>query len=64
MAGAGSGELENLRFYGVDEALALELHPVQRGALEQVRLWRAMRPEERAKPRPTPLFRHRRWVTE
>ena len=61
---AGSGELESLRFYAVDEALGLELHPVQRGALEQLRLWRAMSGAERDRPRPTPLFRQRRWLAE
>ena len=61
---AGSGELENLRFYPVEEALGLELHPVQRGALEQVMLWRAMSPKEREAKRPTPLFHERRWTQE
>lgn len=61
---AGSGELENLRFYPVDEALGLELHPVQRGTLEQVRLWRAMSEADRMSPHPTPLFRERRWLSE
>jgi 8-oxo-dGTP pyrophosphatase MutT (NUDIX family) len=61
---AGSGELENLRFYRIDEALDLPLHPVQRGTLEQVRLWRAMPAREREHPRPTPLFRLQRWRSE
>lgn len=61
---AGSGELENLRFYGVEEALALELHVVQRGVLEELLRWLSLPERERHAARETPLFRHRRWVME
>jgi 8-oxo-dGTP pyrophosphatase MutT (NUDIX family) len=61
---AGSGELENLRFYGIAEALALELHAVQRRVLEEALRWLSLAEKERHAARATPLFRRRRWEME
>ncbi len=61
---AGSGELENLRYYGIEDALGLALHPVQRHMLERALEWRAMPERERQMPHSAPLFRNRRWLSE
>jgi 8-oxo-dGTP pyrophosphatase MutT (NUDIX family) len=60
----GSGELEDLRWYGVREALALDLHPVQRGVLEHLRAWLDLPPAERSTLQTTPVFRNMRWRPE
>lgn len=56
----GSGELEALRFWPVAEAMAADLHPVQRGVLEQVR----RRLAGAAEGVGMMLFEQRRWVEE
>ncbi len=56
----GSGELEALRFWPVAEAMAADLHPVQRGVLEQVRRRLAGAGEGVGMM----LFEQRRWVEE
>ena len=44
---AGSGELEGLRFYPAEEALALDLMVVTRTVLHRLLAWRAMPPAAR-----------------
>lgn len=44
---AGSGELEGLRFYPVEEALVIDLALVTRTVLGRLMRWRAMTPAER-----------------
>jgi 8-oxo-dGTP pyrophosphatase MutT (NUDIX family) len=56
---AGSGELEGLRWYGIEEALSLDLaHPTMSviGVLQQ---WRALTPAERAARETTLVMRRR-----
>lgn len=60
----GSGELEGLRFYPVEEALALDLVTVTRGVLDQLMAWRAMSPAEREGRVQTPVRVERGWITE
>ncbi len=45
---AGSGELEDLRWWGVEEALAMDLAGPQRRVLQRLRVWLGMSAEERA----------------
>ena len=61
---AGSGELEGLRFYPVEEALTLDLALATRFVLDNLRLWLALSPEARAARTTTPLMRFRRGFTE
>jgi 8-oxo-dGTP pyrophosphatase MutT (NUDIX family) len=58
----GSGELEQLAWFGVAEALALDLAFPTRKVLERLLLWRAETPAQRAGPVPTLL--NRDWVME
>lgn len=44
---AGSGELEDLRWWGVEEALAMDLAGPQRRVLQRLTVWLAMSPSER-----------------
>ncbi len=61
----GDGELEALRFVGVTEALALDLALPTRRVLEQLKLFLALSPAERAERTHTPvLLRDRGWVLE
>ena len=55
----GDGELENLRFYGMREALALELARPTRLVLERVELWLGMTEAERLALTHTPILRDR-----
>jgi len=61
---AGSGELEGLRFFGLDEALGLDLPEPQRRVLERLPAWLATSPDERAAETRLPVFRHRAWALE
>lgn len=61
---AGSGELEGLRYFGLDEALGFDLAEPQRRVIERVRIWLAMSPEERDAEAIVPVFRRRAWATE
>jgi 8-oxo-dGTP pyrophosphatase MutT (NUDIX family) len=58
---AGSGELEDVRFVPVAEALALDLAVATRGVLERLREWLAMTPAQRATRPRVPLLRERVW---
>lgn len=61
----GDGELEGLRFYGMTEALALELALPTRRVLECLKLWLSMSESERKNQVRTPvLLRDRGWITE
>lgn len=61
----GDGELEGLRFYGIAEALALDLALPTRLVLERLRLWLGMAEAERAAQMRTPvLLRDRGWFME
>jgi len=47
----GSGELENLRFYGLDEALGMDLISITREILDELQAWLALgEPERIARP--------------
>jgi 8-oxo-dGTP pyrophosphatase MutT (NUDIX family) len=61
----GDGELEGLRFYGMAEALALDLALPTRRVLQQLTLFLALSPTERAARVHTPvLLRDRGWINE
>ncbi len=61
----GDGELDGLRFYGMTEALALELALPTRRVLERLHLWLAMPAADRNAQTQTPvLLRDRGWVME
>ncbi len=53
----GSGELEALRFYRIEEALALDLAQPTRKVIGRLRAWVAMDPAERARRERVPVFR-------
>ncbi len=55
----GDGELDNLRFYGMQEALALELALPTRLVLERVGVWLAMTEAERKTLTHMPVLRDR-----
>lgn len=61
---AGSGELEALAWYGLDQALALDLAFPTRGVLERLLEWLAMSPAERAAQVAVPTLRNRGWELE
>ncbi|HEX3404434.1 MAG TPA: NUDIX hydrolase [Acetobacteraceae bacterium] len=61
----GDGELEGLRFYGMAEALSLDLAMPTRRVLERLRLWLAMSATQRAGQTHTPVMhRDRGWRME
>jgi 8-oxo-dGTP pyrophosphatase MutT (NUDIX family) len=60
----GSGELENLRFYEMHEALALDLALPTRLVIERLRQWLTMSPDERLAQTHTPVLRNRGWRME
>jgi 8-oxo-dGTP pyrophosphatase MutT (NUDIX family) len=61
----GDGELEELRFYSMTEALALDLALPTRRILERLKLWLEMPEAERNAQIRTPvLLRDRGWVLE
>jgi 8-oxo-dGTP pyrophosphatase MutT (NUDIX family) len=61
----GDGELEGLRFYGMTEALALDLAAPTRRVLQRLQHWLAMTEAERDAEIHTPvLMRDRGWVME
>lgn len=61
---AGSGELEDLRWFGIEEALALDLALPTREVIEQLTRWLAMSETERQEREKTPVFRQRSWRLE
>lgn len=61
---AGSGELEGLRYYGLSEALGLDLAFATQSTLTRLQQWLAMTEEER-RSRPTvPVLRERKWSND
>jgi 8-oxo-dGTP pyrophosphatase MutT (NUDIX family) len=61
----GDGELEGLRFYGMTEALALQLALPTRRVLERLQQWLALSEAERNAQTHTPvLLRDRGWLME
>ena len=61
----GDGELEELRFYGMTEALALDLALPTRRVLERLKLWLALsQPEQEALAETPVLLRDRGWIME
>ena len=61
----GDGELEELRYYAMREALALDLAMPTRRVLERLRIWLAMSETERAAQSHTPvMLRDRGWRME
>ena len=61
---AGSGELEELRWYGLAEAMALDLAAATRGVFEKLMEWLAMPPGHRAARTRTPTMISRVWQEE
>ena len=61
---AGSGELEDLRWYGIEEALALDLAVPTRGVLHQLQRWMALPAAERDEVRPTEVLQRQAWRPE
>ncbi len=61
---AGSGELEGLRWYGLDEALALDLARPTRLVIGLLQEWLALTPAQRAAREQTPLIRQRKVAME
>src|SRR5689334_14427307 len=61
----GDGELEELRFYGMQEVLALNLALPTRRVLERLTIWLGMTEAERMRQDRTPvLLRDRGWLME
>jgi 8-oxo-dGTP pyrophosphatase MutT (NUDIX family) len=61
---AGSGELEDLRWFAVEDALALDLALVTREVLLTLQGWLALTAEARRARTTAPVFRLRRWREE
>ncbi len=61
---AGSGELEELRWYGLEEALSLELAFVTRNVIRRLQDWMAMSPREQRTRERTPLMLEMDWRLE
>ena len=61
---AGSGELEDLRWFGVDEALALDIAIPTRGVLQRLQAWMAMTEAERRAQTVVWGLYNRQWVEE
>jgi len=60
----GDGELENLRYYSLHEALALDLALPTRRVTERLQTWLAMSEAERAAQTHSVLLRDRGWHVE
>jgi 8-oxo-dGTP pyrophosphatase MutT (NUDIX family) len=60
----GDGELDNLRFYDMTEALALDLAAPTRGMLEQLRTWLTLSETERNARTHVPVLKDRGWRLE
>ena len=61
---AGSGELEDLQWWELEAALALDLAVPTRAVIGLLQKWLAMSPAERAARAETPVMRNRNWTTE
>jgi 8-oxo-dGTP pyrophosphatase MutT (NUDIX family) len=60
----GDGELDNLRFYDMAEALALDLAAPTRRMLEQLRTWLTLSEAERDARTHVPVLKDRGWKME
>ena len=60
----GDGELDNLRFYDMAEALALDLAAPTRRMLEQLRIWLTLSDTERDARLHVPVLKDRGWRME
>jgi 8-oxo-dGTP pyrophosphatase MutT (NUDIX family) len=60
----GSGELEDLMWYTLEAALALDLAFATRGVLDRLLDWIAMTPDARLSQTVVPTLRNRGWVME
>lgn len=60
----GDGELENLRFWGMREALALDLALPTRLVIERAQLWIGMDDVARRARTAAPILRNRSWQME
>jgi hypothetical protein len=56
--------LENLRYYAVAEALALDLADITQEVLQNLLTYLALTPEQRAGRILTPIFRYTGWSME
>ncbi len=61
---AGSGELEGLRWYGLEEALAIDLARPTRAVIGLLQQWLALSPAARAGRARTPVIRNRKLAME
>ncbi len=61
---AGSGELEDLRWYAIGEALELDLALVTGEVLRVLQNWLALEEAAQQVRATTPVFRERRWLEE
>jgi 8-oxo-dGTP pyrophosphatase MutT (NUDIX family) len=61
---AGSGELEDVRWLSVAEALTLDLANATRGVMAHLHDWLAWTPSERAARTRTPVMVDRVWQEE
>ena len=61
---AGSGELEDLRWYGLNEALGLELHFATMNVLHQYQIWQTHDEAGRRAREKLPVLRTRKWEYE
>ena len=61
---AGSGELENLRYYSLDEALGLDLADITRSVLGHLRGWIALSEGDRLVRRQVPVCKLKTWRME
>ncbi len=61
----GDGELDNLRFFGMSEVMALDLALPTRRVLERLQIWLGMTDAERAEQTHVPVLKKDRgWVME
>lgn len=60
----GDGELDNLRYYGMTEALALDLAGPTRRMLEQLRTWLTLSEVQRDERIHVPVLKDRGWQLE
>jgi 8-oxo-dGTP pyrophosphatase MutT (NUDIX family) len=60
----GDGELDNLRFYDMTEALSLDLAGPTRRMLEQLRIWLTLSETERDARSHVPVLKDRGWRME
>lgn len=61
---AGSGELEDLRWYEIGQALALDLAFPTRGVIDRLQEWMAKSEAEREETLTVPTLRNRGWEME